>query len=61
MFSDLREREREREREKHRLVASHLHRDWGSNRQRFGVQDNSPTNPATWPGGTLHDFTEPDI
>ena len=24
--------------------------DWGSNPQPFGVQDDAPTNGATWPG-----------
>ena len=35
---------------KHQLVASHTCPNWGSNLQSFGVQDNAPTNYATWPG-----------
>ena len=54
------EREREKHidvRKKHWLVASHMHAiepgmcpDWESNPQPFGVQDDAPTNWATWPG-----------
>ena len=43
------ERERERERnidvrEKHQSVASRTHPNWGLNPQRFGAQDDAPTN-----------------
>lgn len=48
---DIRERgsdgERERNkdvREKHRLVASHMNPDWGSNPCPFSLQDDNPTN-----------------
>ena len=44
-----RERERERQRnidvrEKHQSVASRTHPNWGLNPQRFGAQDDAPTN-----------------
>ena len=37
-------------REKHGLVSPCTYPSWGSNMQTFGVQDEAPTNLATWPG-----------
>ena len=61
MFIDFNERGRERERDidqffpLHALTRDRTHNlgmcpEWGSNPQLFGVQDNAPTNWATWPG-----------
>ena len=48
----LREREEGKRREtgQDQLVASHMHPNWGSNLQPFGVWDSAPTIGATQPG-----------
>ena len=57
MFLSMRERENEREINwlppictltKDRTRNLGMCSDWGSNLQTFGVQDDAPTNQATW-------------